>query len=38
MKKAYTFRIYPSKNQEVKLNRTLTTCRRLYNLNFDDFG
>ncbi len=31
MKKAYTFRIYPSKNQEVKLNRTLTTCRHLYN-------
>ncbi len=31
MKKAYTFRIYPSKNQEVKLNRTLNTCRHLYN-------
>jgi putative transposase len=29
--KSYTFRIYPSKNQEVKLNRTLTTCRHLYN-------
>ncbi len=24
VKKAYTFRIYPSKNQKVKLNRTLT--------------
>ncbi len=31
MKKAYTFRIYPSRNQEVKLNKTLTTCRCLYN-------
>jgi putative transposase len=31
MKKAYTFRIYPPKNQEVKLNRTLITCRLLYN-------
>lgn len=31
MMKAYTFRIYPDKNQEVKLNRTLTICRHLYN-------
>jgi putative transposase len=31
MKKAYSFRIYPNKNQEVKLNRTLNTCRYLYN-------
>jgi len=31
MKKAYTFRIYPTRNQEVKLNRTLSTCRHLYN-------
>ena len=31
MKKAYQFRIYPNKNQEVKLNRTLSTCRHLYN-------
>jgi putative transposase len=31
MKKACTFRIYPSKNQEVKLNKTLITCRHLYN-------
>ncbi len=31
MKKAYSFRIYPNKNQEVKLNKTLDTCRRLYN-------
>ncbi len=31
MKKAYSFRIYPSKNQEVKLIKTLNTCRRLYN-------
>ncbi len=31
MKRAYKFRIYPNKNQEVKLNRTLSTCRHLYN-------
>ncbi|NJD77825.1 MAG: IS200/IS605 family element transposase accessory protein TnpB [Candidatus Methanoperedens sp.] len=31
MKKAFSFRIYPNKNQEVKLNRTLNTCRYLYN-------
>ena len=31
MKKAFKFRIYPNKNQEVKLNRTLGTCRKLYN-------
>jgi len=31
MKKAYTFRIYPNRNQEVVLNRTLSTCRHLYN-------
>ena len=29
--KSYCFRIYPNKNQEVKLNRTLSTCRHLYN-------
>jgi len=31
MKKTYQFRIYPKKNHEVIMNRTLTTCRRLYN-------
>jgi putative transposase len=31
MKKAHQYRIYPSRNQEVKLNRTLSTCRYLYN-------
>ena len=31
MIKAYTFRIYPTKNQEVKMIRTLDTCRHLYN-------
>jgi len=31
MKKAFQFRIYPKKNQEVTLNRTLSTCRHLYN-------
>ena len=31
MKKAFKFRIYPNKNQEVNLNRTLETCRKLYN-------
>ena len=36
MKKAYTFRIYPNKNQEVKLNRTLSTCRHLYNDSLEE--
>jgi len=36
MKKAYTFRIYPNKKQEAKLNRTLTTCRYLYNQALDE--
>ena len=36
MKKAYQFRIYPSKNQEVKLNRTLSTCRYLYNKSLEE--
>ena len=31
MKKSFQFRIYPTKNQEVALNRTLSTCRHLYN-------
>ncbi|MDO8727707.1 MAG: transposase, partial [Candidatus Methanoperedens sp.] len=31
MKKACKFRIYPNKNQEVKLNRALGTCRKLHN-------
>jgi putative transposase len=31
MNKAYVFRIYPNKNQEAKLIRTLNTCRHLYN-------
>ncbi len=31
MKRAYKFRIYPNKNKEVRLNRTLSTCRHLYN-------
>jgi putative transposase len=31
MKKAYKFRIYPNKNQEVTMLRTLNTCRHLYN-------
>ena len=31
MRKTYQFRIYPNKNQEVKLDRTLSTCRHLYN-------
>jgi len=36
MKKAYIFRIYPNKNQEVKLNRTLSTCRHLYNDSLEE--
>ena len=31
MMKSFQFRIYPSKNQEVKLISTLNTCRYLYN-------
>ncbi|NJD54060.1 MAG: transposase, partial [Candidatus Methanoperedens sp.] len=31
MKKTYQFRICPNMNQEVILNRTLGTCRYLYN-------
>ncbi len=31
MKKSYQFRMYPNKNQEVTLIRTLDTCRHLYN-------
>src|SRR3972149_7457126 len=31
MKRAYQFRIYPNRKQEVKLTRTLDTCRHLYN-------
>ena len=31
MKKTYQFRIYPNRKQEAKLNRTLSTCRHLYN-------
>lgn len=31
MKKSFQFRIYPNKNQEAVLNRTLSTCRHLYN-------
>jgi putative transposase len=31
MNKAYQFRIYPTKKQELKLIKTLDTCRHLYN-------
>ncbi len=31
MIKSFQYRIYPTKKQEVILNRTLTTCRNLYN-------
>ncbi len=31
MKKAYTFRIYPNRNQEARMLKTLNTCRYLYN-------
>ncbi|CAG0959090.1 hypothetical protein METP2_00678 [Methanosarcinales archaeon] len=31
MRKSFKFRIYPTKKQEVILNRTLSTCRHLYN-------
>jgi len=31
MRKTFQFRIYPGRKQEVVLNRTLSTCRQLYN-------
>ena len=31
MRKSFQFRIYPTKKQEAVLNRTLSTCRYLYN-------
>ncbi len=31
LKRAFVYRIYPGKNQEVKMDRTLSTCRHLYN-------
>ncbi len=31
MRKSFKYRIYPNKNQEVILNKTLSTCRHLYN-------
>ena len=31
MQKTYTYRIYPSRAQEEKLNQTLEACRILYN-------
>ncbi len=31
MRKTFQFRIYPNKNQDVVMNRTLSTCRHLYN-------
>ncbi|MFZ3166251.1 MAG: transposase [Candidatus Methanoperedens sp.] len=36
MRKSYQFRIYPTKNQEVKLNSTLSICRHLYNDSLDE--
>ncbi len=36
MRKTFQFRIYPNKNQEAVLNRTLSTCRRLYNDSLEE--
>lgn len=36
MKRSYKFRIYPDEKQEVKLNRTLSTCRHLYNGSLEE--
>ncbi|VVB55062.1 Helix-turn-helix domain protein [uncultured archaeon] len=36
MKKTFQFRIYPTKNQEAALNRTLSTCRHLYNDSLEE--
>jgi len=32
----YKFRLYPTPTQERTLNKTLETCRRLYNLMLAD--
>ncbi len=31
MRKAFQFRLYPTRNQEVKMNKALSICRHLYN-------
>ncbi|WP_259135823.1 helix-turn-helix domain-containing protein, partial [Methanosalsum natronophilum] len=31
MQKSYKFRLYPTKKQEVTLNKTLDVCRHIYN-------
>jgi len=36
MIKSFQYRIYPTKKQEVILNKTLTTCRNLYNQCLSD--
>ena len=36
MRKSFQFRIYPNKKQEVALERTLTTCRHLYNDSLEE--
>ena len=36
MRKSFQFRIYPNKNQEVILERTLSTCRHLYNDSLEE--
>jgi len=36
MRKTYQFRIYPGRKQEVVLNRTISTCRHLYNNSLAD--
>ena len=36
MKKTFQFRIYPSKKHEVVMNRTISTCRHLYNNSLAD--
>jgi len=36
MIKSYKFRMYPTKKQEVKLHKTLDTCRNLYNNSLEE--
>src|SRR5512136_498857 len=36
MKRAYKFRLYPTKQQEATLEDTLDTCRHLWNLALED--
>lgn len=36
MNKAYKFRIYPNKNQQILINKTFGCCRKVWNLMLND--